>query len=140
MDVKMIDRLIDSAAGIRASAYSPYSHFQVGAALLTKSGQIFAGCNVENVSLGLTMCAEQGAISAAIAAGETDFVAIAVVADSKEVVLPCGRCRQILAEFNPEMEIVSATLEKRGQSFRLSDLLPRAKQGILESLRNDGPR
>src|SRR5258708_33110759 len=93
--------LIRKAVTAREKSYSPYSGFAVGAALLTRSGRVFMGCNIENVSLRLTMCAEQGAVAAAIAEGERDFSSIAVVAESKKPIVPCGACRQLLAEFNP---------------------------------------
>jgi cytidine deaminase len=129
--------LIKSAVEVKRHAYTPYSHFAVGAALLTKSGKIFTGCNVENLSFRLTVCAEEAAVAAAIAAGERDFTAIAVVADAKEPAMPCGACRQVLAEFNPDIEVMTATADgRKGGTFLLSDLLPRAKQGILESLRS----
>src|ERR1700724_2517409 len=100
--ILMSDReLIEAAAQARANAYVPYSKFSVGAALLTTSGKVFLGCNVENVSLGLTLCAERSAVAAAIAGGQKDFVAIAVATDSREPAIPCGGCRQVLAEFNP---------------------------------------
>lgn len=129
-------RLVEAAFDVRQRARAPYSHFSVGAALLTKSGKIFVGCNVENISLRLTICAEQAAVAAAVAGGDVDFVAIAVVADSKEPVVPCGACRQLLAEFNPALQIIASTLDRRSQTFSLSELLPRPTQGILESLRN----
>jgi cytidine deaminase len=129
--------LIKSAVEVKRHAYTPYSHFAVGAALLTKSGKVFTGCNVENLSFRLTVCAEEAAVAAAIAGGERDFTAIAVVADSKELAMPCGACRQVLAEFNPDIEVITATADGRKEgTFLLSDLLPRAKQGILESLRS----
>ena len=129
--------LIKSAVEVKRRAYTPYSHFAVGAALLTKSGKIFTGCNVENLSFRLTICAEEAAVAAAIAGGERDFTAIAVVADSNEPAMPCGACRQVLAEFNPDIEVMTATADGRMEgTFMLSDLLPRAKQGILESLRS----
>lgn len=121
-----------AALEVRKQAYAPYSKFPVGAALQTASGRIYAGCNVENISFGLTMCAEQGAIAAAIAAGETDFVAMVVVADSREPAFPCGRCRQVMAEFHQDLEIATATLDGTCETFRLSEILPKAKQGILE--------
>lgn len=124
--------LIEAAFKVRLQAYAPYSNFAVGAALLTKSGQVFVGCNVENISLGLTTCAEQGAVSAAVAAGDKDFVAMVVVADSKEPAFPCGRCRQVMAEFDQDLEITTSTLNGKIETFRLSDVLPKAKQGILE--------
>ncbi len=130
------DRLIKSALEVRRFAYVPYSNFSVGAALLTKSGQIFVGCNVENISLGLTTCAEQAALAAAIASGEVDFALLAVVSDSSEPIVPCGRCRQLFAEFNPRLQVVSSTIHGQRQLFALDDLLPRPKQGILESTRD----
>jgi cytidine deaminase len=126
-------QLVDTALQARLRAYAPYSGFAVGAALLTKSGKIFSGCNVENVSLGLTICAERSAVAAAVANGEKDFIAIAVVADSSEPALPCGACRQVLAEFNPDLTIIASTLGRMVEEFILSDLLPRPKQGILEA-------
>ena len=128
--------LVDSAAQVRRFAYVPYSNFSVGAALLTKSGRIFVGCNVENISLGLTICAEQAAVAAAVATGEIDFVAAAVISDSEEPIVPCGRCRQLLAEFNPKLEVISLTVDGQKQTFILDELLPRPKQGILVSARN----
>jgi cytidine deaminase len=130
------NRLIKAAFNVRRHAHAPYSKFPVGAALMTKSGKVFVGCNVENVSLRLTICAEQAAVAAAVASGDLDFLAIAVVADSKEPVVPCGACRQILAEFNPAMEVTASTIDGRIQTFLLSELLPRPTQGILESFRN----
>lgn len=123
--------LIAAARAVRERAYAPYSRFLVGAALRTKSGRIFSGCNVENLSFGLTICAERSAVFAAVAAGEREFDAIAIVADSKEPVTPCGACRQVLAEFGLDLAVCSANLE--GQTFEstIRELLPRAKEGIL---------
>jgi len=126
------DQLIDQARAARTRAYAPYSKFQVGAALLTRSGRVFTGCNVENLSFGLTICAERAAVCAAVIAGDTDFVAAAVMADSQEPVTPCGACRQVLAEFCDEMEICSVNLEGSKYLARLSELLPRSKAGILD--------
>lgn len=128
--------LVKAAIAARSAAHAPYSKFCVGAALLTKSGNIFVGCNVENVSLRLTICAEQAAVAAAVAAGEKEFVAVAVVVDSREPAMPCGACRQVLAEFNPAIEIISATVSGRTETVLLSELLPRPRQGILESFGN----
>jgi cytidine deaminase len=125
------NELIDAALKSRRNAYAPYSKFCVGAALLTRSGRVFSGANVENVSLGLTICAERVCVGAAIAAGETDFEMIAVAADSAVPVVPCGACRQVLAEFSPSLEILSSTLNGETTSFRLEELLPKPKQGIL---------
>jgi cytidine deaminase len=128
--------LISEAAKVRARSHSPYSQFAVGAALRTKSGRVFTGCNVENISFRLTMCAEQGAVAAAIAQGEREFTAIAVVADSTRPIVPCGGCRQVLAEFNPEIEVIMSTLDGVQETMLLSQLLPRPAQGILESKEN----
>lgn len=124
--------LITDALSAREKAYAPYSNFRVGAALLGKSGRVFTGGNVENISFGLTICAERSAVCSAIAAGEIEFVAIAVAADSREPVTPCGACRQVLAEFCDDLETCSVNLQ--GQTFKttLSVLLPRAKAGILD--------
>lgn len=130
------DELIKAALQARSYAYAPYSKFSVGCALLTKSGRIFTGFNVENISLGLTICAERAAVAAAITEGEKDFVAIAVVTDSDAPALPCGACRQVLAEFNPAVKIVASTISGGTQEFSLSDLLPRPKQGIPGPPRN----
>jgi cytidine deaminase len=120
--------LVEAAFKVRG----PSSKFSVGAALLTKSGRIFTGCNVENISLGLTICAERGAVAAAIAEGQKDFAAIAVVTDSEAPTLPCGACRQVLAEFNPGIKIVVSTISGGMQKFNLSDSLPHPKQGMPE--------
>ncbi len=130
------EKLIAEATEARLKSYSPYSAFAVGAAVLSKSGRIFTGCNVENISFRLTMCAEQGAVAAAVAQGERDFTAIAVVADSKVPIVPCGGCRQLLAEFNPGIEVTMATLDGLRETKTLSELLPYPTQGILESREN----
>ena len=123
--------LLAQAREAREQAYAPYSRFAVGAALHAKNGRVFTGCNVENLSFGLTSCAERNAIFAAIAAGEREFDAIAIVADSNQPVSPCGACRQVLAEFAPNLLILCSNLE--GQTFEsdLRRLLPRASEGIL---------
>ncbi len=126
-----MDELISAARAVREKAYAPYSKFQVGAALLTGSGRIFCGCNVENLSFGLTVCAERAAVFAAVAAGETKFAGIAVVADSVQPVTPCGACRQVLAEFSSDLKIVSANLQDQRYESTIAELLPRAKEGIL---------
>jgi cytidine deaminase len=126
------NQLVQAAIDARANAHVPYSGFAVGAAVLTKSGKVFKGCNVENVSLRLTLCAEEVAVGAAVAAGETDLIAIAVVADSKQAIMPCGACRQLLAEFNPSMNVISAKMNGSTETHSLTELLPLPKQGILE--------
>ena len=128
--------LIKKAMEARSRAHAPYSKFTVGAALLTKSGRVFSGCNIENISLGLTMCAERVALGAAVSDGQKEFVAIYLIADSKRPVLPCGACRQVLAEFNPALKIVTSTISGERETAELKDLLPRPTQGLLESLEN----
>lgn len=117
----------------RSHAHAPYSKFAVGAALLTKSGRVFSGCNIENISLGLTMCADRVALGAALSDGQKEFVAIYLVADSKRPVLPSGACRQLLAEFDLAIKIVTSTISAARETAELNDLLPHPKQGILES-------
>jgi cytidine deaminase len=123
--------LIEQARAARDKAYAPYSKFPVGAALLTATGCVFTGCNVENLSFGLTICAERNAVFAAVAAGERRFTKIAIVADSKTPVSPCGACRQVLAEFGLELDVCSANLQDEHFEMRLNQLLPRATEGIL---------
>ncbi|HHX73460.1 MAG TPA: cytidine deaminase [Firmicutes bacterium] len=119
-------RLLEAAAAVRRHAYAPYSRFPVGAALQTADGMIFTGCNIENVSFGLTVCAERVACFAAVAAGQKEPVALALVADTPEPPVPCGACRQVLHEFSPAMWIVCAGLNGQKRIFRLSELLPEA--------------
>lgn len=126
-----ISSLVSQAVQARNHAHAPYSRFPVGAAIECADGSIFSGCNVENLSFGLTMCAERVAVGAAVAAGKTDFRRIAIVADTDEVISPCGACRQVLAEFNPSLTILSSNLKGRMQEFSLAELLPRASTGIL---------
>jgi cytidine deaminase len=113
-------------------AYTRCSSFKVGAALRVESGAVFAGFNIENVLLGLTLCAERVALGCAIVAGETAFREIMIVADSDEPIVPYGACRQVLAEFNPDLRIASVTLGGRHAEWSLRDLLPYPRQGILE--------
>jgi cytidine deaminase len=124
--------LENAALRVRKRAYAPYSNFQVGAALESTDGKIFSGCNVENISYGLTICAERNAVFAAIAVGTRSFRRIVIVADSKEPVTPCGACRQVLSEFSENMEIISINLQSHKFRAKLSKLLPRSKTGILD--------
>ena len=125
--------MIVIARSVRERAYCGYSKFAVGAALEAESGKFYAGCNVENLSFGLTICAERNAVFAAVAAGERRFRRIVVISDSKEPVSMCGACRQVLAEFGEDLEVLSVNLV--GDEFRsnLRTLLPRAKTGILDA-------
>jgi cytidine deaminase len=129
---KQFRDLIAVASAARSNAYAPYSKFAVGAAIKCGSGAVFAGANVENRSFSLTICAERLAVGAAMAAGERDFLALAVVADSDEPVVPCGACRQFLAEFAPDLIIVSATVRGDQKVENLSRLLPEPTRGILK--------
>lgn len=126
LNPKTIDALVRAAVQARRQAYVPYSHFAVGAALLTDSGEIFCGCNVENASYGLTLCAERVAIASAVAAGQRHFLAIAIVADTAGPVSPCGICRQTMVEFNPAMEVILANLEGERRRTTARELLPGA--------------
>lgn len=128
-----ISRLEKAARKARSSAYAPYSGFQVGAALETDTGKLFAGCNVENLSFGLTICAERNAVFSAIASGYKNFKRIVIVADTVEPITPCGACRQVLAEFSDDMEIVSTNLVGKMFHSQLRELLPRPKAGILNN-------
>jgi cytidine deaminase len=118
------DELIHAALDAQQRAYAPYSNFPVGAALRTASGKIFQGANVENVSFGLTICAERVAAAAAVVAGEREFVSIAIV--SRGGASPCGACRQFLAEFNPTLQVVMVDSDEQGHGYQstLDDLLP----------------
>ncbi|MBI3758898.1 MAG: cytidine deaminase [Deltaproteobacteria bacterium] len=119
-----IDHLVNAARIVRLNAHAPYSGFKVGAALETAGGLIIAGCNVENATYGLTICAERVAIVRAIAEGHRQFVRIAIVADTELPTPPCGACRQILWEFGGDLEIVLANLVAVKATHRLADLLP----------------
>ena len=126
------DQLVTQAIEVAGRAYAPYSRFQVGAVLVGKDGRIFAGCNVENISFGLTICAERNAVFAAVAAGCREFAKIVIVADTEVPASPCGACRQVLAEFNPDLELVLSNFRGSRETFRLSELLPRPCAGILD--------
>jgi len=123
--------LIVRATEARLVAHAPYSQFRVGAAVLAADGRIFCGCNVENLSFGLTICAERNAIFHAIASGAREFTAIAIVADTREPVSPCGACRQVMSEFG-DFTVLSATLDGRIFEATVGSLLPRSQTGILD--------
>ncbi len=124
-----MDRLIAAATEIRLRAHAPYSGFLVGAALESSSGEMFVGCNVENASYGLCVCAERNAVAAAVAAGVTDWQRLAVVVDVSSPVAPCGACRQVLAEFCEELDVLLVTTSGIRVETRLSELLPRRFDG-----------
>jgi cytidine deaminase len=116
--------LITAALKVRGQAYAPYSQYQVGAALLGKSGRIYTGCNVENASYGASICAERVAAVKAVSEGETGFLALAVVADGKEPSSPCGICRQFLAEFGLDLCLILVNLEGKKIETTLEQYLP----------------
>lgn len=120
-------KLLDEAAKVRENAYAPYSEFKVGAAVRTASGEIFVGCNVENIASPEGTCAEAGALAAMVAAGHVRFEEVAVIADSPNPVTPCGGCRQKLIEFAaPGARIVMATTDGATEEKSVADLLPGA--------------
>ena len=121
----MTDALIAAARSVQSRAYAPYSKFRVGAALEATDGRVFVGCNIENASYGLTICAERAAICAAVSAGATKFRRAVVVSDVDPPAAPCGACRQVLAEFGLDLP-VEGVGSKRTVSWRLADLLPAA--------------
>lgn len=118
------DLLLQRARETREKAYAPFSGFSVGAALLGKSGKIYTGCNVENSSYGLTICAERVALFKAISEGEKAFDTLAVIADTAKPVPPCGACMQVLAEFNPDLTVIMANTKGMKKTERLSKLFP----------------
>ncbi|MEO1365668.1 MAG: cytidine deaminase [Acidobacteriota bacterium] len=119
------DLLFDAARAARERAYAPYSRFQVGAALLTDDGTVVPGCNVENRSFGLCICAERTAVSSAVAAGHRGFKAVAVVTDTTPPAVPCGMCRETLQELGGgDLAVGVANLEGDRRLYRLDDLFP----------------
>jgi cytidine deaminase len=117
--------LVKAAREAQARAYAPYSHFRVGAALESESGEVYVGCNVENASYGLTICAERAAVCAAVSAGAQRFRRAVVVSDSDPPAAPCGACRQVLSEFGRDFRI-DAVGPRATSSWTVAELLPAA--------------
>ena len=120
-----LDELVARASDVREQAHAPYSGFRVGAVIEASDGRTAAGCNVENASFGLGVCAERAAVSAALAAGLTDWRRLVVLVEAPKPVAPCGACRQVLAEFCKELEVVLVTTGGLREVTTLSELLPR---------------
>jgi cytidine deaminase len=119
------DLLISAAKQARVNAHAPYSNFRVGAALRSTSGRIFGGCNVENATYGLTVCAERVAIFKAISEGERGFEAISVVTDTDTLTPPCGACRQLIWEFCGDVPVIMANLKGKVEVIQMKALFPR---------------
>jgi cytidine deaminase len=122
----MYDALVAAATRARENAHAPYSHFKVGAALEDSEGRIHTGCNVENATYGLTICAERVAVVKAVSEGAKGLRRIAVVADTDTLTPPCGACRQILWEFCGDAELILSNLQGKSETMRLSTIFPRA--------------
>ena len=124
MTIEASSRLLELARVARRHAHAPFSNFQVGAALETAEGQVITGCNVENATYGLTICAERVAMFKAISEGHRRFTRIAIVADTEEPTPPCGACRQILWELGGNLEVILGNLTAAKGVWRMADLLP----------------
>lgn len=126
MNENNLQELIDSAKKVREKAYAPFSNFLVGAAVRTKDGKIYTGCNVESASYGLTVCAERIAIWKAVSEGEREFECVAVVTDTEELTPPCGTCRQIIWEFCGDIPVTFSNLKGKTETVMMKEILPRA--------------
>ena len=120
-----MNTLIETALKARENAHAPFSHFLVGAALEASDGRVFTGCNVENATYGLTVCAERVAIFKAVSEGARKFVRVAVAADTEVLTPPCGACRQLLWEFCGDIEVTLSNLRGKSETVRMSDIFPR---------------
>jgi cytidine deaminase len=139
MEQQQIADLVAAAGEARENAHAPYSGYLVGAAVRTADGRVFTGCNVENASYGLSVCAERHAVAAAVAAGCTEFVGMAVVTSSKPPAAPCGACRQVLAEFG-DFSVIMANTDGDQRASTVRDLLPIAfDPAILAAAAGDEP-
>lgn len=116
--------LVKKAREAMENAYVPYSHFRVGAALITEDDEVYTGCNIENASFGGTNCAERTAIFKAISDGKRKFKKIAIISDSNDYTYPCGICRQVLSEFCMNIEVVVANNKEEFKSYNFSEILP----------------
>ncbi len=126
LDAAELDDLLRVAHAVSVLAYSPYSKVNVGAALLCEDGEVFTGCNVENASFGMTLCAERAAISKAVSMGERTFRAIVIASALDDPMMPCGACRQVLREFADDLEVIVQGAKGPRVRTRLSELLPQA--------------
>jgi cytidine deaminase len=125
MKKKIRDLLVERATEAKKKAYAPYSKFRVGAALMTDDGEIFSGCNVENASYGLAICAERNAIFQAVFAGKRKIAAIAIATDEKTYISPCGGCRQVIAEFaDDKTEVIMTTVNRKTQTVKFKSIFP----------------
>jgi cytidine deaminase len=120
-----MDALLQAALDSREKAHAPFSHFKVGAALEAEDGRVFTGCNIENATYGLTLCAERVAVFKAVSEGARKFKRIAVAADTETLTPPCGACRQILWEFCGDAELTLVNLQGKTETFRMRDIFPR---------------
>ncbi|MEA2104309.1 MAG: cytidine deaminase [Candidatus Cloacimonadota bacterium] len=134
MEKKIIEKLIKKAIIASKNSYSPYSKYSVGAALLTKSGKIFTGTNVENSSYPAGVCAERTAIFTAVTAGEKEFDALAIFADGEKLPFPCGICRQVISEFSTDLPIIIARNKDDYVVKNISELLPHVFEFDLEKI------
>jgi len=125
MDQSIVNKLFEEALKVREKAYAPYSKYKVGAAVLTTDDEIIAGCNVENASYGLTICAERNAIFSAVARGKTDFKSILIVAEGNSLAKPCGACRQVMNEFG-DFDVYLANTKGDIEKTTVSELLPKS--------------
>jgi cytidine deaminase len=120
-----MNALLQAAVDAREHAHAPYSNFKVGAAIETEDGRIYTGCNIENATYGLTLCAERVAVFKAVSEGARKFKRIAVAADTGTLTPPCGACRQILWEFCGDAELTLVNLEGKSETMRMKDIFPR---------------
>ena len=123
-------QLIQKAKLVRKNAYTPYSNFKVSCALLSATGKVYTGVNVENASYGLTTCAERMAVFTAVSQGERGFKKIAIITDTKEPKYLCGACLQVLSEFCQDLKIICATVSGKSKNYTLKELLPKAFKKI----------